>query len=153
MVYIEAPENVITSSTSLFLAGGIQGCPDHQAFICNELKDADITIYNPRRKNFPIKDPTAAYGQIKWEFDHLAAATMISFWFCKETQCPIVLLELGKYLMTNKPIVIGIDPKYSRRQDVEIQTQLERPEVPIVYSLEDLSNEISKLHNDILLRK
>ena len=44
--------------------------------------------------------------------------------------------------MTSKPIFIGVDPKYQRRQDVEIQTKLARPEIEIVYSLEDLANQI-----------
>jgi hypothetical protein len=149
MNYIEAPNSTDSALTSLFLAGGITDCPDHQAYICDKLKDLNITVFNPRRKNFPIHDPNAAYAQIKWEYDHLKEADMISFWFCKETMCPIVLYELGSWNKTQKPIAIGMDPEYSRRQDVEIQTRLIRPEVPIVYSIDDLSNEIFKMYDKI----
>jgi hypothetical protein len=66
----------------------------------------------------------------------------VSFWFPKETLCPITLYELGKQSASNKPIFVGVHPEYARRRDVEIQTQLIRPEVKIVYSLEDLAQEI-----------
>jgi hypothetical protein len=74
---------------------------------------------------------------------------MISFWFCKESIQPIVLFELGAHLMTNKPIVIGVDPGYERKQDVEIQTALVRPEIGIVTRLNRLSDQIFKTINEI----
>jgi hypothetical protein len=111
------------------------------------LKDLDIIIYNPRRKNFPIKDPTAAEGQITWEFHKLRLASMISFWFSKETLAPIVLFEYGQHTMTSKPLVTGVDPEYPRRQDVEIQTELIRPEIKIVYDLKELSDQIAQKYN------
>ena len=40
--------------------------------------------------------------------------------------------------MTNKPLFVGAHPNYARRQDVEIQTSLVRPDIQIVYSLEDV---------------
>ena len=144
MTYIEAPKrNFTKDKKSLFLAGGITDCPDWQRTIINSLNDLDVTIFNPRRKNFPINDPNAAQEQITWEFDMLRQADIIIvFWFCSETMCPIVLYELGAHSMTNKPIIIGLDPNYSRRQDVEIQTKLQRPDVKIVYSLDDLTKSI-----------
>lgn len=44
--------------------------------------------------------------------------------------------------MTDKPLFIGIHPNYPRRQDVEIQTSLVRPDIKIVYSLQDLAEQI-----------
>ena len=41
-----------------------------------------------------------------------------------------------------KPIIVGIDPEYSRRADVEIQLQLRRPEITPVYSIADLAGSI-----------
>jgi len=67
---------------------------------------------------------------------------MIQFWFPQETLCPIVLYELGAWSKTNKPIFVGVHPEYKRRQDVEIQTKLARPEVKIVFSLENLAKQI-----------
>lgn len=38
-----------------------------------------------------------------------------------------------------RPLFVGVHPEYQRRQDVEIQTRLVRPEVPVVYGLADLA--------------
>ncbi len=146
MRYIEAPtlynENDLWNS--LFLAGGITDCPDWQQDMVSMLSDTDITLLNPRRANFPIHDPDAAREQITWEHHALRDAFAISFWFPKETICPIVLYELGAWSMGMKTIYVGVHPEYQRRQDVEIQTSLVRPNVKIFYSLEGLTEEIKK---------
>ena len=144
MRYIEAitPYTYKDGDKSVFIAGGITDCPDWQQDFVKLLSDTDITILNPRRANFPIHDPNAALEQIKWEHDNLRRAVAISFWFPKETICPIVLYELGAWSMTDKPIFVGVHPEYQRRQDVEIQTQLSRPRVKIVYSLNDLAKQV-----------
>ena len=141
MRYIESPDGclIAETDTSIFLAGGITDCPDWQAELAAMLRDTDLVLFNPRRNDFPIHDPTAAEKQITWEHDRLRQATAVSFWFPAETLCPIVLYELGAWSMTSKPIFIGIHPNYKRRQDVEIQTRLIRPDVPIVYSIADLA--------------
>lgn len=143
MKYIESPE-IYTGDVqkSLFLAGGITNCPDWQSEMVTLLKNADITILNPRRKDFPINDPDAAPEQIKWEFDHLRKAKSISFWFPKESVCPIALYELGAWSMTDKPLFIGLHPDYQRKLDIEQQSSLIRPEIEIVYSLNELSSQI-----------
>lgn len=145
MIYVEAPKITTENKKSLFLAGGITGCPDWQKEVVDNISDLDIIVYNPRRKNFPIDDPTASFKQIKWEHDMLRKADIISFWFCSETMCPIVLYELGAWSMTQKPLVIGMDPEYSRRQDVEIQTKLVRPELAISYNLDSLITNIIEI--------
>jgi hypothetical protein len=152
MIYIEAPNRpILRKIPSIFLAGGITDCPDHQSETIKNIESLDIVIFNPRRKNFPIKNPNAAYEQIKWEHDMLRATTIISMWLCKETLGPICLYELGAWSMTQKPLIVGMDPEYQRRQDVEIQTKLVRPDVPIVYSLKDLSNAIFEMYNKVSL--
>ncbi len=80
--------------------------------------------------------------QIEWENIYLKSANIISFWFPKESLCPITLFELGKYLCSDKQIFIGIDPQYVRKIDVEIQTLLERPNIQIVFSINDLVKQI-----------
>jgi hypothetical protein len=140
MIYVESP-NIL--GKSVFLAGGITGCPDWQSDMVEKLSQTTLTLINPRRENFPIHDPNAAEFQIKWERYHLLKADAILFWFPSETLCPIVLYELGAWSMTAKPIFVGIDPKYQRRQDVEIQTSLVQPDtVKIVYSLQDLADQV-----------
>ena len=147
MEYIESPcdYNVedLSFETKLFIAGGITKCPDWQQILANLLFDSNLTIFNPRRHDFPIGDPSAALKQITWEHHALRAANLISFWFPKETICPIVLYELGAFSMTDKHILVGLHPEYQRRQDVEIQTKLVRPEVEIVYDLDSLRSQIS----------
>ena len=142
--YIESPKEYEGNEKSVFMAGGITGCPNWQKEVFELLKDKDCVFLNPRRKNFPIDDPSAAKKQITWEHDHLREATAILFWFPKETICPIVLYELGTLSMAEKPIFIGVHPKYQRKQDIEIQTELVRPDVRIVYNLKDLAAQIRK---------
>ena len=150
MIYVEAPHKVEVNKKSIFLAGGITGCPDWQKKVVEKIKDLDIVIYNPRRANFDVSDTNASKIQIEWEHNMLRKADVISFWFCKETIQPITLYELGAHTITSKPLIIGMDNDYERRKDVEIQTKLERPDTEFVYSLKDLSNRIFKLFNEIL---
>jgi len=145
MKYIEAPcEFRPKIGESIFLAGGITGCPDWQQEIRQHLADTDLVLLNPRRKDFPIGDPGAARYQIEWEHNALRFADNILFWFPKETLCAIVLYELGAWSMMDKRIFVGVHPEYQRRQDVEIQTGLVRPNVGIVYSLAALAERIER---------
>jgi len=138
MEYIEALEEFNRVGSSIFLAGGITGCPNWQQEVVESLADTNWALLNPRRKYFPIGDPRASQAQIEWEFRHLRIANAILFWFPKETLCPIVLYELGAWSMTQKPIFVGVHPEYKRRADVEIQTGLARPDVDVVFSLPKL---------------
>jgi hypothetical protein len=124
---------------SLFLAGGITGCPDWQREMVSLLAGEAVTLLNPRRASFPIDDPTAAPKQIEWEHLHLRKADGILFWFPCEALCPIALYELGAWSMTSKPLFVGVHPNYQRRQDVEVQTALVRPDVAVRRSLPDVA--------------
>ena len=156
VIYVEAQEDVRTArrpypTFKVFLAGGITGCQDWQAEVVARLKllvgygkdiCPNILLMNPRRANFPIHDPNAAPEQIKWEYSHLRQADAISFWFAPETVQPIVLFEYGYWLGEHKPLIVGCDPAYPRRQDVLIQTGLARPGLAIYSSLEDVCSGI-----------
>lgn len=145
MQYIESPENLEYSfgHKSIFLAGGITNCPDWQQEMRGLLAETKLALLNPRRENFPIHDPAAADQQITWEHKHLRKASAILFWFPCETLCPIVLYELGAWSrMPYKEIFVGVHPQYKRRQDVEIQTRLARPDVVAVYSLQGLAEQV-----------
>jgi hypothetical protein len=145
MKYVEALNTYDGPGKSVFLAGGIDGCPDWQADVVKLLANTNLILFNPRRANFPIDDPSAAEFQIRWEHDHLRKASSILFWFPCETLCPIVLYELGAWSMTEKPIFVGVHPAYQRRQDIEVQTRLVRPDISIVYSIQDLVKQVSVL--------
>jgi hypothetical protein len=153
---MEAPNKDKVDGFKVFIAGGITNCPDWQSFIIEKLKTHDkdikenIILFNPRRKNFPIHDPNAANEQIKWEYDRLKESDMIIFWFSKGSLNPIVLYELGRWGNSSDiPIIIGIDDGYERKQDVEIQTKLSRPDVDIVYNLDDMTNYMIDIFKNI----
>lgn len=127
---------------AIFLAGGITGCPDWQAEIAPVLLSQGWDVLNPRRAIFPMNDPEAAQEQIEWEFRHLRYVDVIAFWFPRESICPIALYELGAWTVMGKPIFIGIDFHYPRKQDIEIQTRLIKPHVRFCYSLAALAQEV-----------
>jgi hypothetical protein len=132
--YVEAPQEYTGGGRSLFLAGGITGCPDWQREAVMMLSDvAGLVVLNPRRTPFPIDDPGAAAEQIGWEFRHLHRAEVLLFWFAAaRSDQPIVWYELGVHAATSRvPVVVGVDPGYHRCQDVTLQLALARPDLPV----------------------
>lgn len=135
-----APEPVLLEEyekcISVFLAGGITDCPNWQQSVIDHIKDTpfglhkkDVLILNPRRENFPMDDPSEAEIQIKWEFDALNRADIFSVWFANSPSVqPITQYELGRQMALRRDspnsVVIGVDPKYPRMQDVYVQTGL-----------------------------
>ena len=153
---LTAPESIDNVyGCSVFLAGGITNCPNWQndviqlikenfdfycpcddriSYLCGDYRNlSDLYIYNPRRENFPIHDPSASEKQIKWEFEALEKADIFSMYFSSgESDQPICMYELGRNLcrMQNKGsnwkdrIVITTENGYRRKNDVVIQTKL-----------------------------
>ena len=143
MNYIEAPDEYDGPGPSVFLAGGISGTHDWQTELVALLADQPLALLNPRRRNFPIDDPSAAEGQIAWEFRHLRRATAVAFWFPPETLCPIALFELGGRIAESKQaLFVGTHPDYKRRLDIEIQLKLARPEIAVVTDIATLAGQI-----------
>lgn len=141
---IEAPAEFTGTGPSLFLAGGISGCPNWQQDAIRLLADLPLVLLNPRRVRFPIDQPAAAQQQIEWEHRHLRRSTAILFCFSSATLCPIALYELGAWSMTAKRLFVGVDPDYPRRLDVEIQTHVARPEVQVALSLAELVEQVRR---------
>jgi hypothetical protein len=144
-MYVECPtEYEAFDRWSIFLAGGITGCPDWQADARAMLEESglDLDILNPRRRVFQTSDQDLAVDQIIWEHQHLRKASAILFWFPKDTLCPIVLYELGAWSMTKKPIFVGCEPGYQRTVDVVTQTQLVQPVVMVVDNLSTLVQQV-----------
>ena len=136
----------------VFLAGGITNCPDWQKdvieyikkefekYCCDDLyvnekygNHSDLIIFNPRRDNFPIDDPSASRNQILWEFNALEKCDIFSMYFSSgESDQPICMYELGRNLcrMQDKSpywqdrIVITAENGYRRKSDVILQTRL-----------------------------
>lgn len=142
--YVECPAEYERSGeeASVFLAGGITGCIDWQQEMRRLLDASALVMINPRRGVYDFGDPAAAEFQIDWEFRHLRKASAILFWFAAEQLQPISLYELGSWSMTAKPIFVGVDPSYPRRQDVILQTRLARPEVRVASSLGELAQQV-----------
>lgn len=147
-------EHIICPSTTdsnpshrVFIGGGISGCPDWQSEFVGKFTefsstDKTVSLYNPRRVNFDVNDTNILEEQINWENKFLSSADIIIFWFPKETLCPITLFELGKYLVSNKKLLIGVHPEYQRRKDLHFQVGLVRSEVVIVDSIPELVNQL-----------
>jgi hypothetical protein len=150
MQYVEAlTEYEPGALPAVFLAGGVTGCPDWQREVVGLLRDLPVALLNPRQASFPIGDPLAAPRQIEWEHRHLRRADAVLFWFPAESLCPIALYELGAWSVYQdarglRPLFVGVHPRYPRRQDVEIQTRLARPDVPVVYQLSDLAERVCR---------
>jgi len=150
MEYVVAPEiwERLRGQPSVFLAGGITGCPDWQREIAKMLVTTNYVVLNPRR-NFRHME---AESQIAWEFQHLRKADVIAFWFCKDEIQPIALFELGAWSQQKDPaVVIGIESGYRREQDVVIQMGL-LGRTGIAKSLEELADKIISLENSIRIR-
>jgi hypothetical protein len=143
VTYIEAPNDLrTTGDLAVFVAGTISGTPDWQQDVVRMLRDERVVLLNPRRAQLEVGDKDSAAKQIEWEYRHLRRADAILFWCARETIAPIVLYELGAWSMTTKPIFVGVHPEYPRRQDVEVQTRLARPEVRVVYDLPALVEQV-----------
>jgi hypothetical protein len=147
-IVIEAPNETYSLQNNrnqkLFIAGGITNCPEWQLDLIDRLMPVvDLTIFNPRRKNFQSNNPAIEEEQIVWEYNKLREANLISFWFSAGSLNPITLYELGKHgNSSKKQIFVGCDKNYERKYDVMIQTHLARPEIEIVYSIKDLALQI-----------
>jgi hypothetical protein len=134
----------------IFLAGGISGVGDWQRDAIEHLRSAWPVVYNPRRADFPMGDETEGARQIRWEFDQLALADAILFWFSFETTQPIVLYELGRWAASVKPLAVGADPAYERRFDVIQQLGLARPGLTVHADLESTcaaANRLASAHD------
>jgi hypothetical protein len=141
--YVECPAEYHAGGTdlSLFLAGGITGCLDWHGEIVRLLSNSGLVLLNPRRAHWEMK-PGAQEEQIRWEHAHLRRADAVLFWFPEETLCPIALYELGKWTVSRKKLFIGCHPNYQRREDVRIQTSLERPDQAVVGALAELAAQV-----------
>lgn len=159
---IEFPHDCV----KVFLAGGIQKCDEWQQKIIDLFKSdyetvKDVYLINPRRENFPIDDPNAAYEQIEWEFNMLEQCDLFTMLFLdSNSDQPICFYELGRNIERMKQrfprsydyrIIVSCDSKFKRRQDVEIQTKLATNGViPVhVYPTDKL---VEKHYKQIIMR-
>lgn len=125
MKVVQCPQEYLLkgNEVGVFLAGGITGCPGWQdeliAILAGFPVHADTVVFNPRRDDFT---GVSEDEQVGWERAYLQQAQQISFWFPKETVCPITLYELGYWLRnSNYPILLGMHPEYPKFSTVVAQ--------------------------------
>lgn len=172
MKVITAPEyyEPYDKDISVFLAGGITNCPDWQSEVIKDLNVNNnlnsLIVFNPRRKNFPIEDKTAAYTQIKWEYKMLEKCDIFSMYFSSgDSDQPICMYELGRNILRMQMrfptdwqdrIIITVEDGYRRKQDVLIQTELAtqnkivvdtwvNPDMCLAYHVENIEAAFKKL--------
>ena len=116
----------------IFLAGGVTYSPNWQKEALEMLAGTDLTVANPRRDEIISAIGETARRQIIWEFENLKSAKVVLFWF-PNAETIITFLELGKELARESNIVVGVDPDYNRRFDIETQVYLESPDA-VIYS-------------------
>jgi len=139
MIQIQAPDDtVLDNFVTVFLAGGITSCHNWQMETIELFSKIwpknNLAIFNPRRKVWD--DTINNKEQIEWEFHRIKKTDIVAFWFPPETLCPITLFEYGKFLgqaskhssVFDQMLVVGCHPDYKRKEDVIIQTKLERPD-------------------------
>lgn len=137
--YLEAPtwyEQTPDDPPAVFLAGGITGVPDWQRVAATALRDCACVVLNPRRaRTVDPTDSAAAAAQITWEYHHLRQPRVLTmFWFPASnpaiTVQPIALFELGGAIerqSADRQLLVGADPGYPRRIDLQHQLRLANP--------------------------
>lgn len=133
----ELPEGVLSSCTSIFLAGTIDmgGSRDWQAETIDLLRASAgrYVVFNPRQKVWdPEREGEMDY-QVNWELSHLEQADVILMNFLPESKSPITLLELGLFARSGKLRVVC--PQEFYRYD-NVRITCERYGVPIYGSVE-----------------
>ena len=103
----------------IFLAGGVTYSPNWQKEALEMLVDTDLVVANPRRDEIISAIGETARQQIIWEFENLKSAKVVLFWF------------------PNAETIVGVDPGYNRRFDIETQVHLESPRAVIYTTLDE----------------
>jgi hypothetical protein len=147
MIKIIKPDTVdqesLKDSFKIFLAGSIEmGLAENWQEVFIDVlnkKDANLTIFNPRRDNWDssweqnIDNPNLNY-QVNWELDKLELSDSIIMYFDPKTKSPISLLELGLFATSNKLFVICPDG-FWRKGNVEIVCH--RNKIPLFNTIEE----------------
>ena len=140
-MHILHPPSVLQGSNksciSFFLAGGNT---DWRTKLTNSLTSDEfyhVVIIDPYDKDF-----TPAIS-IPWEFKAIHRSDCVVVWFPKEKLAPISLFELGALCRDHlKPIIVGVDPDYAKRDIVIEQLKLFRPEITVVSSLDEVRSKM-----------
>jgi len=144
MTVIRSPKTHDSPDPSVFLAGGCAG-DDWQSVVAQRLSGERLTVFNPRRPDYQKGDRAFLAEQVAWEREHLDRATVRLFWIPGDSDSVITLYELGQWANTARPMTIGIDSAYSRREEVLAQLELARPMMPVDSDLTMLTDRTARL--------
>jgi Nucleoside 2-deoxyribosyltransferase like len=136
---------------SVFLAGGMKGCPDWRAEAIAQLSElaaidavseVEFTVYVPRR----IEPGNTIFRpeMVNWEYDCLRRADVILFWFPQgdvstRSEQPIALYELGAAAASQRAIVVGAEAGYACYDDLVARLGSIRPELTLYSNLQSLT--------------
>lgn len=139
------PTDKIKKIESIFLGGTIDmgNSVDWQSQVIEALKDEDITLYNPRRKDWDSsweqKEENAEFRkQVNWELMCLEKSDLVILYFAPESKSPISLLELG--LFHKKNMIVCCPEGFYRKGNVDIVCR--RYNIAKVESIREMIEEI-----------
>mgnify|MGYP000952698472 CR=1 FL=1 len=82
VVRCPAQLNTLEDGKTIFLAGGITGCPEWQTQFINHFNSTatrNTILIDPRRKDFDVKNDEMESEQIEWEHRHILLADLKIF--------------------------------------------------------------------------
>lgn len=151
LLHIMAPDDTKKrQGKSFFFAGTIDSgdSPNWQKELTNELnKDkglyGKLTIFNPRRDEWPDDGSDEVIRQIRWELDHMDEADFIIMNIIGDSKSPISLMEIGLYAQSGKLIVFCPEDFY--RFD-NVMVVCERHNIPLhrTNDVKEIMKEIKK---------
>jgi len=155
MKVIKAPEQIVFSTSTLFLAGSIEmgKAVDWQTQVTNALVDKEVTIFNPRRDDWDSSWEQKITNlkfkeQVVWELMALEWSDVIVMYFDPATMSPISLLELGLYArdpFSMTRMIVCCPEGFWRKGNVDIVCQ--RYGVRQVETLEELIEAVREEFN------
>jgi len=146
------------NNVCVFLGGPIQGAPNWQKEICDDLSGyKNLVVTNPRRKSLD-KSKFNFDEQVKWETEYLNESDIIVFWLPKEEEKiegrmygQTTRFEVGEWIAKcSKKIIIGIDDNFPMKR--YIKNRLEKDygvKILNTYNelLKEVKNKIDVLSN------
>jgi hypothetical protein len=143
------PEPYVQNSRiSVFLAGSIEmgKAEDWQTKVINDLKNFDVDILNPRRRDWDSSWEQSINNkqfseQVNWELDSLIKSDVILLYLQPNTQSPISLLELGLFADKNK-VIVCCPNGFWRKGNVDIVCN--RFDIPVFETLDEAVKELKK---------
>lgn len=144
---IKAPRSTdyLLAAPSVFLAGSIEMGKAElwQERLAKDIghEKKNLYVYDPRRDDWDSSweqniNNEQFSQQVRWELDHIGKANLVVFYFDKNTQSPITLMELGLVAGSGKPAVVFCPEGFWRKGNVDIICEVYN--IPMAKTYEDL---------------